>query len=87
VSGVRITFLVRKTKDDNIDEYSRKGKIIIRYRNVSLYSYEKLPFLVLFLKDAILNNIMEMEYYFDHECYYEKIFNRFLGLRKSHFSH
>jgi hypothetical protein len=53
-------------KEDNIDEYSRKGKIIIQYKNISLYSYEKLLFLVLFLKDAILTNSMEMEYYFDH---------------------
>jgi hypothetical protein len=50
-------------KEDNIDEYSRKEKIIIHYRNVSLYSYEKLLFFVLFLKDAILTSNMEMEYY------------------------
>jgi len=49
-------------KEDNIDEYNRKGKIIIHYRNVSLYSYKKLLLVVLFLKDAILTNSMEMEY-------------------------
>ena len=54
-------------KEDNVDEYSRKGKIIIDCMNVSLYSYKKLLFFVLFLKDATLTNSTEMEYYVDHE--------------------
>jgi hypothetical protein len=74
-------------KEDNIDQYSRKSKIIIHYRYVSFYSYKKLLFFVLFLKDAILTSSMEMEYYFDHECCYEKLFNRFLEASESHFAH
>jgi len=57
-------------KEGNINKYSRKEKNIIHYRNVSLCSYEKLLFFVLFFKDFILTNIMEKEFYFNNECCY-----------------